>query len=218
MLSIFTRAFFPLNFYLFIFGCVRAFSSCGEPGLLVIVLRGLLLLRSTGSRCAGFSSCGTQAQQLQLAGSRVQAQWLWRTGLVAPWHVGSSRTRNRTRVPCIGRQILIHCATREVPHVLFDNTIFFGEASVQTFCLLFPLGFMEFLILHINILSARWFANIFSHIVLYLFILWTVSFEAFVNDEIQAINFFLLSIVLFKFIFKKTLPNTMSQNFSPFFL
>ena len=29
--------------------------------------------------------------------------------------MGSSRTRARTRVPCIGRRILNHCATREVP-------------------------------------------------------------------------------------------------------
>ena len=36
-------------------------------------------------------------------------------GPVAPWHVGSSQTRARTRVPCIGRQILNHCATREAP-------------------------------------------------------------------------------------------------------
>ena len=36
-------------------------------------------------------------------------------GLAAPWHVGSSSTRDRTRVPCIGRQILNHCATGEVP-------------------------------------------------------------------------------------------------------
>ena len=35
-------------------------------------------------------------------------------GLVAPWHVGSSRARARTRVPCIGRRILNHCATRQV--------------------------------------------------------------------------------------------------------
>ena len=27
--------------------------------------------------------------------------------------MGSSQTRARTRVPCIGRQILNHCATRE---------------------------------------------------------------------------------------------------------
>ena len=40
---------------------------------------------------------------------------MWLTGLVAPRHVGSSQTRARTRVPCIGRQILNHCATREAP-------------------------------------------------------------------------------------------------------
>ena len=34
--------------------------------------------------------------------------------LVALRHVGSSWTRARTHVPCIGRQILNHCATREV--------------------------------------------------------------------------------------------------------
>uniref|UniRef100_A0A8C0CC44 RRM domain-containing protein n=1 Tax=Balaenoptera musculus TaxID=9771 RepID=A0A8C0CC44_BALMU len=32
---------------------------------------------------------------------------------LAPRHVGSSQTRARTRVPCIGGQILYHCATRE---------------------------------------------------------------------------------------------------------
>ena len=37
-----------------------AFSNCGGRGLLVVV-RWLLLLRSTGSRCAGFSSCGARA-------------------------------------------------------------------------------------------------------------------------------------------------------------
>ena len=42
--------------------CTRAFSSCGKWGLLFVVVRWLLLLRSMGSRCAGFSSCGTWAQ------------------------------------------------------------------------------------------------------------------------------------------------------------
>ena len=36
-------------------------------------------------------------------------------GLAAPQRVGSSWIRDRTRVPCIGRRILNHCATREVP-------------------------------------------------------------------------------------------------------
>ena len=65
--------------------CTRAFSSCSEWGLLCLrcagfSLRWLLLLRSTGSRRAGFSSYGTWAQQLWLAGSRVQAQQLWCMG------------------------------------------------------------------------------------------------------------------------------------------
>ena len=47
--------------------CVQAFSSFSEQGLLFIAVCRLLteaasLLWSTGSRCAGFSSCDTQAQ------------------------------------------------------------------------------------------------------------------------------------------------------------
>ena len=50
---------------------------------------------------------------------------MWLTGLVAPRHVGSSQTRARTRVPCIGRQILNHCTTRETLIVHFLNSFFF---------------------------------------------------------------------------------------------
>ena len=74
-------------------------------------LRWLLLLQSTGSRYVGFSSCGTRASVVVARG----LQQLWCLGLVALRHVGSSQTRARTCVPCIGRQILNHCATREVP-------------------------------------------------------------------------------------------------------
>ena len=47
--------------------CTRAFSSCGEQGYALLwcagfSLRWLLLLWSTGSKHAGFSSCGTWAQ------------------------------------------------------------------------------------------------------------------------------------------------------------
>ena len=49
---------------------------------------------------------------------------MWLTGLVAPRHVGSSQTRARTHVPCIGRQILNHCATREAPSKYFLSTIY----------------------------------------------------------------------------------------------
>ena len=44
---------------------------------------------------------------------------MWLTGPVAPRHVGSSQTRARTRVPCIGRQTLSHRATREAPFSSF---------------------------------------------------------------------------------------------------
>ena len=73
--------------------CARAFSSCGEWGPLFIAVSGPLTVAA--------SRRGAQAQQL------------WPMGLVAPRHVGSSHTRARTCVPCIGRQILNHCATRE---------------------------------------------------------------------------------------------------------
>ena len=67
------------------------------------------------SHYRGLSCCGAQAPD-------TQAQQLWLTGPVAPRHVGSSQTRARTRVPCTGRQILNHCATREAPqHILKEK-------------------------------------------------------------------------------------------------
>ena len=109
--------------------CARAFCRCGEWGLLFVVVHGLLIavsslvgehrlqsMQASVDAAHGLSSCSTWAYQLWHAGSRAQAQQLWHTGLVAPWHVGSSRTRARTRVPCIGRQILNHCITREAPN------------------------------------------------------------------------------------------------------
>ena len=83
--------------------CAQAFFSCGEWGLLFTAVRGLFI-----------------AVASLVVEHRLQAhglQQLWYTGLVAPRHVGSSRTRAQTRVPCIGRRILNHCATTEVPDV-----------------------------------------------------------------------------------------------------
>ena len=119
--------FFKLYIYLFIYG--RIGSSLLHAGFLQLQRVGATLhCGARASHCGGFSCCGARSlgawasvvvahglQQLWLVGSRAQAQQLWRTGLVAPRHVGSSRTRARTHVPCIGRQILNHCTTREVP-------------------------------------------------------------------------------------------------------
>ena len=44
-------------------------------------------------------------------------------GLIALQHVGSSRTRARTHVVCISRQILNYCGTREAPMPLFSMPI-----------------------------------------------------------------------------------------------
>ena len=60
-----------------------------------------LPLRSTGSNRAGSA--------IVAHGPSCSAAW------------GSSQTRARTRVPCTGRQILNHCATREAPENGFLN-------------------------------------------------------------------------------------------------
>ena len=82
--------------------CARAFSSCGKRGP----------LSARASHYRGLSCCGAQAPD-------AQAQYLWLTGPVAPWQVGSSQTRARTCFPCIVRQPLNHCATKEAPMLLF---------------------------------------------------------------------------------------------------
>ena len=64
------------------------------------------------SHHCGLSRCGAQAPDVQAQRPRL-------TGPAALQHVGSSRTRARTRVPCIGRRTLNHCATREAPNILF---------------------------------------------------------------------------------------------------
>ena len=103
--------FFNLFTYLFIFGCVGSSFLC--EGFLQLRQLGATLHRGAwASHYRGLSCCGAQAPD-------AQAQQLWLTGPVAPWHVGSSQTRARTRVPCIGRQTLNHCATREAPRVIF---------------------------------------------------------------------------------------------------
>ena len=121
VLNFFLNKFIYLCMYVFVFGCVgslllhvdfiqlRQVGATLRCGARASHCSGFLL-QSTGSRHTAsavvalrLSSCGTRAQQLWLAGSRAQAQQLWHTGLAAPWHVGSSRTRARTRVPCIDR-------------------------------------------------------------------------------------------------------------------
>ena len=71
--------------------CTWAFSSSGKLGLLCVEVNGLLT-----------------------AVASLVVGTLWHSGLVAPWHMESSQRRDRTHVPCIGRQIPNHGTTREV--------------------------------------------------------------------------------------------------------
>ena len=70
------------------------------------------------------SRCG-----LLIAVASLVDRWLSVPGLqelqqaasvVVPWHVESSWTRDQTHVPCIGRHIPIHSATRAVPSSTSD--------------------------------------------------------------------------------------------------
>ena len=57
----------------------------------------------------GFSPVvGSRGDSLAATASHcgAEAQKLWRTGLVAAWHVGSSPIRGQTHVSCMGRQVL----------------------------------------------------------------------------------------------------------------
>ena len=90
----------------------RLFSSCGTRASHCSGFSASLLW-NMHLGYVGFSSYSTWTQELQLSGSRAQAEWLWPTGLVAPQHEGSFRIRDGTRVSCIGRQTPYHWATRE---------------------------------------------------------------------------------------------------------
>ena len=70
---------------------------------------------SQASPCSACSSCGSRARgHTGFSGCGSWAQGPRDMSLVVPWRVGSSRTRDRTRVPCDGKRILNHWATREV--------------------------------------------------------------------------------------------------------
>ena len=109
------------KFY-FIFGCTGSSQLCAgflqlpwAEGSSLVALQELLLLRSMGSRA-----------------SLVAVHYI-----VGP-HVKSSRTRNRTRVPYVGRWIPIYPTTREVPVNVFLSCL--AQALYLKYTLhLFPL-------------------------------------------------------------------------------
>ena len=113
----FTRNTSDFFFFLTALGlccCAQAFSSCGEWGLLFLVVQGLLiavasLVTEHRLQACGLSSCGLRAVACRLSSCGAWAQLL--RGM---WDLPGPRLA-RTSAPCIGRWILNHCATREVP-------------------------------------------------------------------------------------------------------
>ena len=88
----------------------------GHPGS-SLPLRLSLAVRerlAAGPSCAaGLGLWGTQSSSCS-----TQPRELWLLDLVALSHVGSSRIKDGTRVPCIGRQILYCPTPREAPFAL----------------------------------------------------------------------------------------------------
>ena len=94
--------------------CARTFSSCGKRGPLFITVRGPLTITASlvaehRLQMRRLSNCGSWAQLLH-------------------GNVGSSQTRARTRVPCIGRRTPNHCATREA-HLFYFWILFISLYS-----------------------------------------------------------------------------------------
>ena len=115
-----------------IFGCTRSSLLC--MGFLYLPRTGATLCCcAQASHCSGISYCGAQAlgmwasvavvhrlvHRLSSCGSLALMCRLssWCMGLAAPWYVGASWIRDQTRVPCIGRWISIHRATREASRI-----------------------------------------------------------------------------------------------------
>ena len=122
----FKRYFFKKNLFIYLFlavlglrFCARAFSSCSKRGPLFVAVHGPLTI------------VASLVAEHRLQMCRLSS---WLMGLVALRHVGSSQTRARTHVPCIGRQILNHCATREALPLVF-TFIYFYSLLFSVFCL-----------------------------------------------------------------------------------
>ena len=106
--------FFLINLFIYLF---IYFWLCW----VFISVRGLSLVAASGghssSRCAGLSQ--SRPLLLRSTGSRRAGSVVVAHGPSCSAACGSSQTRAQTRVPCIGRQTLNHCATREAPTICF---------------------------------------------------------------------------------------------------
>ena len=113
-------------YYVFIYFWQRWFFVALKGLSLVSASGGYSLLGHTGSSLWWLlllqsAALGTPASAVAAQSSVAVAcrlwnvgSWLRHRGLVAPWHVEPSLVRDQTRDHCNDRQVLMHCATREV--------------------------------------------------------------------------------------------------------
>ena len=81
------------------FDCFLIFGCAGSPCCQDFSLAGMRgLVVAAAALVAEYGLQDSRAQQLQLPGSRAQAQQLWLTGFAALWLAGPSRIRDRTCV------------------------------------------------------------------------------------------------------------------------
>ena len=102
---------------MFIFGYTESSVLC--MGFLRLWRLGAPLHWGAWTSHCGFSYCWAQALGSWVSSCSTQAQNLWFTGLVLLRHVGFSWIRDWIPVPCIGRQVLIHCNIREIQSFCF---------------------------------------------------------------------------------------------------
>ena len=112
---------------------LRLFSCWASGGCSLVVLCRLC-------HCGGLSWFGGQAVGFQasvlsarsVGSGSALVQWFRCTDLVTSRLVESAWTRGQTRVPCIGRWILIHCTTKEVHNFLKFFFFFFEWRNYWT--------------------------------------------------------------------------------------
>ena len=103
-----------ITIILFFLSCFCIYLFLATLGLCCFWVDFSLVAGDRGSSLVAvgrLSSCGTRALEHRLSSCSS----------VAPWHVGSSQTRDQTCVPCIGRRILIPLCHQGSPHWHYHN-------------------------------------------------------------------------------------------------
>ena len=116
---------YNVNYLLFLFIYLFIFWLCW----VFVSVRGLSLVAASGghssSRCAGLSL--SWPLLLRSTGSRRTASVAVAHGHSCSAACGILPDQGSTRVPCIGRQTLNHCATREAPTCYFFHSFSWKE-------------------------------------------------------------------------------------------